>query len=155
MKILVVDDSAMMRKLIVRAIRASGCPDTQIVEAGDGLEALAAIDRHGPSIDLILCDINMPNVSGLSLLRSLRSTPEFRRTPFFVVTADGSDDAVRQALSEGAAGVIGKPFRPEDIAAIVRERRSKGKGATSSAFKTDTVVGMIRAMSRSGGAAAR
>jgi len=148
MKILVVDDSAMMRKLIGRALRSAEGPDAEVVEAADGMEALAVIQQHGSSIDLVLCDMNMPNVNGLSLLRSLRGSPEFKRIPFVVVTADESDESTAQALREGAAGVIGKPFRPEVIVDLVRKRCSHGRRATSSIFKTDTIAKMIRTMSR-------
>ena len=149
MKILVVDDSAMMRKLIARALGVPADADHEIVEASDGMQALAVIERHGKSIGLILCDMNMPNLNGLSLLRSLRNSPEFRHIPFIVVTADQANEATDQALREGAAGVIGKPFQPEAIAALVRKRHAHGRRATSSAFKTDTITEMLRSMSRS------
>ncbi len=148
MKILVVDDSALMRKLIVRSLRSVEGADVEIVEATDGMEALAVIQQHGRSIELIFCDMNMPNVNGLSLLRSLRGSPEFRQIPFVIVTADESSESTAQALREGAAGVISKPFRPEAIADFVRRRRSGGRRATSSVFKTDVIAKMIRTMSR-------
>ena len=131
MKILVVDDSAVMRKLIARGLGTTEGLGVEVVEAADGMEALAAIAHHGPSIDLILCNMNMPNVDGLSLLRSLRGSPESKHTPFVIVTADASDERIARALREGAAGVIGKPFRPEVIAAMVREKRSHGRRVTS------------------------
>lgn len=148
-KILVVDDSAIMRKLIARSLDAIKSEAVDVVQASDGVEALAMVQRHGRSIDLILCDMNMPNLNGLSLLRSLRGSPELRQIPFVVVTADESDESTARALREGAAGVIGKPFRPEVIADIVRRRRSGGSRVASSAFKTDTITRMIRTMSRS------
>ncbi len=164
MKILVVDDSAVMRKLIARSLSSSGAQDVEVMEAADGMQALAMIARHGSSIDLILCDMNMPNVDGLSLLKSLRGSPpprppaeaadcadlqSARHIPFVIVTADDSDESTARALREGAAGVIGKPFRPEDMAALVRRCRLHGRHATSGAFKTDTITRMARAMSRS------
>lgn len=164
MKILVVDDSAVMRKLIARSISSSGAQDVEVVEAADGMQALAMIARHGSSIDLILCDMNMPNVDGLSLLKSLRGSPpprppaeaadcaDFRperSIPFVIVTADESDESTARALREGAAGVIGKPFQLEVMAALVRRCRSHGRRAMSGAFKTDTITRMARAMSRS------
>ncbi|MHC4199314.1 MAG: response regulator [Planctomycetota bacterium] len=124
MKILVVDDSAAMRQLIARSLGKAEGLGVEVVEAADGVEALATIAHHGPSIDLLLCNMNMPNVDGLSLLRSLRGSPEFEDVPFVIVTADTSDERVARALREGADGVIGKPFRPEVIAAMVREKRS-------------------------------
>ncbi len=149
MKILVVDDSAAMRKLIVRALGSADAQDVEVLEAADGIQALAAITRHGPSIDLILCDMNMPNVDGLSLLKSLRESPEFRHIPFVIVTADETDESTARALREGAAGVIGKPFDREVIAALVRRRRAHGRRATSGVFKTNTVTRMVQSLSRS------
>ena len=116
MKVLLVDDSAMMRKLIKQSLGG----EVEVVEASDGMEALAVIEAHGRSIDLILCNMNMPRVNGLSLLRSLRSSPEFCHIPFVVVTADLSDENVRQARREGASGVVAKPFRLDEIAQLVR-----------------------------------
>ncbi len=149
MKILVVDDSTVMRKLIAGALSSVEGPDLEVVEAADGVHALAMIAHHGTSIEFILCDMNMPNVDGVSLLRSLRGSPEFRHIPFMIVTADESDENTARALREGAAGVIGKPFRPEVIAALVRRRHTHGRRATSGVFKTDTVTRMVLAMSRS------
>ncbi len=149
MKILVVDDSTTMRKLIARSLDTADDEAVEIIEASDGMEALAMIQRHGRTVDLILCDMNMPNLDGLSLLRSLRGSPEFRRIPFIIVTADESDESTEQALREGAAGVVGKPFRPEAVRSLVHKRRAGGRGATSSIFKTDNIAKMIRTMSRS------
>ena len=148
MKILVVDDSAMMRRLIAKFLGGVEGADVEVIEAADGMQALATIYQHGESIDLILCDMNMPKVSGLSLLRSLRGSPELKQIPFVIVTADESDESTAQALREGAAGVIGKPFQPELITALVRRRRSQGKRATSAVFKTNAIAKMIRTMTR-------
>ncbi len=120
MKVLVVDDSAMMRRIIAQFLEGVKGADVEVVEAADGMEALAMIERHGRSIDLILCDMNMPNINGLSLLRSLRGSPEFRQIPFVIITGDESDESTAQALREGAVGVIGKPFGREVIADLVR-----------------------------------
>lgn len=122
MKVLIVDDSVMMRRLIKRALTQVPCTKMEVVEAADGVEALSEIRRHGPSINLVLCDLNMPLVNGLSLLMMFRSMPEHREIPFVIVTADGSDERTTQALSEGAAGVLSKPFRPEDIVRLVSEQ---------------------------------
>ncbi len=149
MKILVVDDSATMRRLIARSLEKLEGQEVEIIEAADGMRALAAVEHHGPSIDLILCDMNMPNVDGLSLLKSLRSSRELRGIPFVVVTADRSDERTAQALRQGAAGVVGKPFEPELIVNLLRKRGSRGRRATSSVFKTEHITGMIRSMSRS------
>lgn len=137
MKILVVDDSAMMRKLILRAL---GGADLEVVEAADGVEALAMVQHHAGSIDLVICDMNMPNLNGLSLLRSLRSSHELRQIPFVIVTADESDERIQQALREGAAGVIGKPFLPEEMSALIHSHDSPGRRARPAARQGEAQV---------------
>ncbi len=149
MKILVVDDSKVMRKMIIRALGGETRRDINVLEAVDGMQALATIARHASSIDLILCDMSLPNVDGLALLMSLRASPDVRHIPFIIVTADTSDERAARALREGAAGVIGKPFQPDVIAALVRKKWSHGRRATSGVMKVDTIVGMIQTMSRS------
>jgi CheY-like chemotaxis protein len=144
--ILVVDDSPVMRKIISRELGKIEGEEVEIVEASDGMEALAVIQQHGTSLDLIFCDMNMPKWNGLTLLRSLRSSPELKHIPFIIVTADETSSSVEQALREGAAGVVGKPFPPGVIASIVRRRRSHGRRATSAMFRTDAIARSIRAI---------
>ncbi len=134
MKILVVDDSTLMRKLILRAL---GGADLEVVEAADGVEALAMIQCHDSSIDLVICDMNMPHLNDLSLLRSLRSSKGFRQTPFVIVTADESDESTRQALREGANEVIRKPFQPEVMAALIDRYAASSKCITPAAPRDD------------------
>ena len=121
MKVLIVDDSVMMRRIIAKFLEGVEGADIEVVEAADGMGALAMIERHGRSIDLILCDMHMPNLDGLSLLRSLRGSPGLRHISFVIVTADESGASTEQALREGADGVIGKPFSPEVIVDLVRK----------------------------------
>ncbi len=145
MRVLVVDDSALMRKLIARSLASTGNGGIELVEASDGMEALALMTEEGSRVDLIICDLNMPSVDGLSLLRSVRSSPALKDVPFILVTADVSDARARQAVREGAAGIVGKPFRAEEIAALVRRRALHGRRATSSVFGTDSIARMMRA----------
>lgn len=130
MKILVVDDSTLMRKIIARSLSTIKGEAVEVVEAADGMGALAMIERHGRSIDLILCDMHMPNLDGLSLLRSLRGSPGLRHISFVIVTADESGASTEQALREGADGVIGKPFSPDVIVDLVRKLSSQGRRTT-------------------------
>jgi two-component system chemotaxis response regulator CheY len=120
MKVLVVDDSAMIRTLINCALSSTDGLNVEVIEAGDGLQGLAAIQQHGSSIDLILSDMNMPNMNGLSFLRSLRGSSELGQIPFVVVTADALSVSVEQARHEGAADVVRKPFRFKAIVDLVR-----------------------------------
>lgn len=122
MKILIVDDSAMMRRLIRRALEDTLDMELEILEAGDGMEALSTLARPGASIDLILCDMNMPVMNGLSFLKIIRDKSDLREIPVVIVTADPSGEHTREALREGAAGVLAKPFRNGAILELVVAR---------------------------------
>ena len=121
MKILVLDDSPMMRKLIRRSLEKIDGIDAEILEAGDGAHGLSALEEHGTSVDLVLCDLNMPNMDGLAFMEILSSRADLATIPVVFVTADRSDENVRQAVRIGAAGVLGKPLDPAELAEVVRE----------------------------------
>jgi two-component system chemotaxis response regulator CheY len=121
MRVLVVDDSSTMRKMISRCLNDMSGEEVEIIEAADGMHALAAICDDSGGVDLILCDMNMPRVNGLSLLRSLRGTPEFRGIPFILITGDVASNSAEQALREGAADVIAKPFTMQKLGQAVRQ----------------------------------
>jgi len=112
-RILIVDDSTVMRKLVERSLRQAGLDIGDVVEAGNGIEALAAV-REGP-FDLILSDINMPAMDGLEFLQQLSKLDEAKGTPVVMVTTEGSETRVVEALSFGAKGYIRKPFTPDQI----------------------------------------
>jgi two-component system chemotaxis response regulator CheY len=109
MQILVVDDSRTMRMLVTRTLRQAGFGGHDIVEAGDGLEALEVIRSVGA--DIVLCDWNMPRMSGLELLQTLRGHGDKR--PFGFVTSEGTPAMREVAEREGASFVITKPFTAE------------------------------------------
>lgn len=143
MRVLVVDDSSTMRKLITRCLNDIGGEGMEVIEAADGMHALAAISEDGGPMDLILCDMNMPHVNGLSLLRSLRSTPEFRGIPFILVTGDIAGNSTEQALREGAADVIAKPFTMRRLGQTIRQWMPRSRG-TKVIFETDRIAEKIR-----------
>lgn len=105
--ILVVDDSAMMRKIIIKNIKACGW-DVSIVEAGDGKEGVAAFMKGG--IDLILSDWNMPNLDGLGLVKAIREQDPQKTVPIIMITTEGSADKVKLAVAAGANNYLAKPF---------------------------------------------
>ncbi len=111
--ILVVDDSAMMRKIVLRTLKTAGVEFDTVLEAGDGLEALALLRAH--TVQLIMCDINMPNMSGLELLHKIKEEKLAAGVPIVMVTTEGSEPQVRQAILAGARGYIRKPFTVEHI----------------------------------------
>jgi two-component system, chemotaxis family, chemotaxis protein CheY len=112
-RILIVDDSSVMRKIVERSLRQAGLDLGDIVEAGNGIEALAAV-REG-AFDLILSDINMPAMDGIEFLRQLSTMEAAKGTPVVMVTTEGSESRVVEALSIGAKGYIRKPFTPDQI----------------------------------------
>ncbi|MBZ5706025.1 MAG: response regulator [Acidobacteriia bacterium] len=110
---LIVDDSSVMRKIVERSLRQAGIDLVEVREAGNGAEALGAL-RDGP-VDLILCDINMPVMDGLEFVRQLQGVENARGVPVVMITTEGSESHVVQALSCGARGYIRKPFTPDQV----------------------------------------
>ncbi|KQX64560.1 response regulator [Angustibacter sp. Root456] len=109
MRILVVDDSRVMRQIVVRTLRQAGFGGHEIVEAVDGVDGLAKVAETEP--DLVLSDWNMPNLTGIDFLRALRASGN--GVEFGFVTSEGSDDMQELAQNAGARFVIVKPFTPE------------------------------------------
>jgi two-component system, chemotaxis family, chemotaxis protein CheY len=112
-KVLIVDDSSVMRKIVERSLRQAGLNLVQVVEAGNGVEALAAL--QGAKLDLILCDINMPVMDGLEFIKQLSTTENGKGIPVVMITTEGSEGHVVEALSAGARGYIRKPFTPDQV----------------------------------------
>jgi two-component system chemotaxis response regulator CheY len=110
---LIVDDSSVMRKIVERSLRQAGLGLTQVLEASNGAEALAAVQKN--KVDLILCDINMPVMDGLEFVRQLAGVENAKGVPVVMITTEGSEGHVVQALSAGARGYIRKPFTPEQV----------------------------------------
>lgn len=111
--VLIVDDSSVMRKLVERSLRQAGIEISEVTEAGNGMEALSAV-KVG-RFDLILSDINMPVMDGLEFIRNLSNVENAKKVPIVMVTTEGSESRVVEALSQGARGYIRKPFTPDQI----------------------------------------
>jgi two-component system chemotaxis response regulator CheY len=112
-RVLIVDDSSVMRKIVVRSLRQAGLELQEVVEASNGSEALR-ISREHP-FELILTDINMPVMDGLEFVRQLRSIEAAKDIPVVMITTEAGEAHVVQALSSGASGYIRKPFTPDQI----------------------------------------
>lgn len=110
---LIVDDSSVMRKIVERSIRQAGIDLAEVREAGNGAEALGALKES--SADLVLCDINMPVMDGIEFLKQLQTVENAKGVPVVMITTEGSESHVVQALSIGAKGYIRKPFTPEQV----------------------------------------
>jgi len=110
---LIVDDSSVMRKIVERALRQAGLAIASVFEAASGVEGLDIL--RSQRVDLILSDINMPNMDGLEFLRQLRAQNLAPNIPVVMITTEGSEDHVREAIVAGAQGYIRKPFTAEQI----------------------------------------
>ena len=112
-KVLIVDDSSTMRKIVTRSLRQAGFDDCEIVEAGDGQEALQLLATT--PVDLILSDINMPNMDGLEFLRQKAGIPAIQNIPVIMITTEAVADTVEKVKALGAKGSVKKPFTPDQI----------------------------------------
>jgi two-component system chemotaxis response regulator CheY len=111
MKVLVVDDFATMRRILRNILKQIGFKN--IIEADDGKSALKDLKKE--KVDLILCDWNMPEMSGIELLKNVKSDDELKGIPFVMVTAEAQKDNIVDAVKAGVSNYIVKPFTAETI----------------------------------------
>jgi two-component system, chemotaxis family, chemotaxis protein CheY len=109
----VVDDSAAIRKILQRVFRQTGMAINTIHEAGDGQEALDLLRSR--RVDLVLTDINMPRMDGLELLAAIKRSSEWAAVPVVMITTEGGESKVAEAVRLGAAGYVRKPFTADQI----------------------------------------
>ena len=112
--ILAVDDSTSMRQMVAFTLKGAG---HNVIEAVDGLDALEKLKDSKP--DLVLADVNMPNMDGITLIKELRKLPEFKFTPMLMLTTESSVGKKAEGKSAGATGWLVKPFDPEKLLATV------------------------------------
>lgn len=112
-KILIVDDSSTMRKIIARSLRQAGFEINEIVEAENGQAGLEKLGTVG--VGMILTDINMPVMDGLSFIENLRANPQWEKVPIIVITTEGAESMTKEAIKKGANNLVKKPFTPEQI----------------------------------------
>jgi two-component system chemotaxis response regulator CheY len=110
---LIVDDSSVMRKIVERSLRQAGIELSEVFQAGNGAEALVVLQTN--VVDLILCDINMPVMDGLEFVKQLSGVANAKGVPVVMITTEGSEAHVVQAISCGARGYIRKPFTAEQV----------------------------------------
>ena len=118
-EILLVDDSSIIRRAEARMIRMAGFEDATLFEAGNGAEALEILKDH--VVDLILCDINMPDMGGVELLQILRKNQDLAQVPLVVVTSDHTEARANQMIELGAKAYLTKPLRPETICTMLHD----------------------------------
>lgn len=116
-KILAVDDSASMRQMVSFTLKGAG---HDVFEASDGVEALQ-VAKNQSGVDLVISDINMPNMDGISLIRELRSLPSYKFTPILMLTTESGKEKKIEGKSAGATGWIVKPFNPDQLLATIKK----------------------------------
>lgn len=108
--ILAVDDSASMRQMVSFTLKGAGY---EVVEAADGVEALNIAKTR--SVNLVITDVNMPNMDGITLIRELRNLPNYKFTPLLMLTTESGAEKKQQGKAAGATGWIVKPFNPDQL----------------------------------------
>ena len=116
--VLVVDDSGVMRAMIIKTIRLSGLQLGEIHQAANGREGLEALNQHW--IDLVIADINMPVMNGEEMIDHILKTPDCKEIPIVVISTEGSKTRVQRLQAKGAR-FIHKPFTPEIIRDTVKD----------------------------------
>lgn len=115
-RVLAVDDSKTMRDMVSFTLKGAGY---EVLVADDGVNALSALS--GENVDLIITDVNMPNMNGIELVQKLRGDPRFRATPILILTTESDDGLKQQGRAAGATGWIVKPFVPEKLLKVVNK----------------------------------
>jgi two-component system chemotaxis response regulator CheY len=114
-RILAVDDSSSMRQMVAFTLTSAGF---DVAEAVDGAAALAMAQKE--KFGLVLADVNMPNMDGISLVRALRSLPEYKFTPLLMLTTESAPEKKQEGRAAGATGWLVKPFNPEQLLNTVK-----------------------------------
>lgn len=117
MNFLLVDDSAIIRKMVKIALKKVF--KGEILEAGDGLEALNVLTMN--PIDLIICDINMPNMDGMEFLSRVKETDDFKEIPVIMLSTEQGEEDIKEAMSRGASAYLKKPVKPDILIKTVYE----------------------------------
>lgn len=114
--IMTVDDSSSVRQMVGLTLKWAGY---QVVEAVDGKDALGKV--AGATIDMVVTDLNMPNMDGITLIRELRKLPAFKFVPIIMLTTESQADRKQEGKSAGATGWIVKPFKPEQLLGVIKK----------------------------------
>jgi two-component system, chemotaxis family, chemotaxis protein CheY len=114
--IMTVDDSASVRQMVSFTLKQAGY---DVVEASDGRDALAK--SQGGAIHMVITDLNMPNLDGIGLIKELRAKPAFKFVPIVMLTTESQDSKKQEGKTAGATGWIVKPFKSDQLLAVVRK----------------------------------
>ncbi|RJR48264.1 MAG: response regulator [Desulfobacteraceae bacterium] len=114
--IMTVDDSASVRQMVSFTLKGAGY---DVIEAGDGVQAAAKL--NGTPIHMVITDLNMPNLDGIGLIRAIRGNPSYRFIPVLMLTTESQPKSKEEGKAAGATGWIVKPFKPEQLLAVVKK----------------------------------
>ncbi len=115
-RIMTVDDSASVRQLVAFTLRQAGY---DVLEASDGKDAISKL--AGQAVNMVITDLNMPNMDGIELVKWLRSQSVYKFVPIVLLTTESQDDKKQQGRAAGATGWIVKPFKQEQLIAVVKK----------------------------------
>ncbi|ULA63078.1 MAG: hypothetical protein LZF86_100076 [Nitrospira sp.] len=115
--VLVVDDSSTMRQMVAYTLTSAGF---EVVEAGNGKEAVSKLNA-GAKPALVVTDLNMPEMDGITLIAEIRKMPAFKFTPILMLTTESTDDKKKAGQAAGATGWIVKPFNPEQMLKVIQK----------------------------------
>jgi two-component system chemotaxis response regulator CheY len=128
LNVLIVDDSAVMRSMILKALKMSGVPLGEIREAANGREGLEALKEYW--IDLVIVDVNMPVMTGEEMIDRIRAIPEYIDLPMIVVSTEGSQTRIEKLVKQGVK-FVHKPFPPELIREAIKDLTGVRNGQAS------------------------
>ena len=117
--LLIVDDSLTMRSVIKKTVQMSGFEAEKYLEAGSGAEAIEVLKEQ--KVDLVLSDINMPQMSGIEMLKKVKADPKTASIPVVMISTEGSEERILEAVKSGASGYLKKPFQPEEIRVLMEK----------------------------------
>jgi two-component system chemotaxis response regulator CheY len=116
-RVLIVDDSPVMRKIVARSIAMSGLPVSEVLQAGNGKDALALLLEQ--QVDLVFADLNMPEMSGLEMVEKMAGNPALSKVRVVMISTERNEGRVNRLRELGVMAYLTKPFRPEQLLAAV------------------------------------
>ncbi|KQV91267.1 two-component system response regulator [Massilia sp. Root351] len=114
--IMVIDDSASLRQVVGIALKSAGY---DVIEARDGLDALSKLT--GQKVNLVVCDVNMPNMDGITFVKEIKQLPNYKFTPVIMLTTESQEAKKREGQAAGAKAWVVKPFKPEVLLGAVQK----------------------------------
>jgi two-component system chemotaxis response regulator CheY len=129
MKVIVADDSRMIRNIIDKTISSIGC---EAIHATNGKEVLDLLGSRSDEVELILLDWNMPVLNGIDAVKSMQNNSQYRNIPVLMISTESEEDRIAEVINAGAWGYLSKPFTPEKLITMIRhmlEKRNTMKDA--------------------------